>query len=174
MSWWGYAYNEDMTVMIIWRWTKLDTEFKLRLLITFLWFVSSYQLESICFYYKMSNKRKLSVNHTAGGEYERGDKTPRHDFEDEEDTTIRDDAYYQQLYVKPPNFKTLAQLDSDFASVVKGRRELDFNDPVAVMQLTKTLLKLDFGISIELPDDRLCPPVRTGLSSCTTSDATES
>ncbi|UNI20486.1 23S rRNA (adenine(1618)-N(6))-methyltransferase [Purpureocillium takamizusanense] len=27
------------------------------------------------------------------------------------------------------------------------------------MQLTKTLLKLDFGIKLELPDDRLCPPV---------------
>ena len=26
-------------------------------------------------------------------------------------------------------------------------------------QLTKSLLKADFGISIELPDDRLCPPV---------------
>jgi 23S rRNA (adenine1618-N6)-methyltransferase len=27
------------------------------------------------------------------------------------------------------------------------------------MQLTKTLLKLDFGLHLELPDDRLCPPV---------------
>lgn len=27
------------------------------------------------------------------------------------------------------------------------------------MQLTKTLLKLDFGLQLELPDDRLCPPV---------------
>lgn len=42
----------------------------------------------------------------------------------------------------------------------KGR-ELDFNDPKSVMQLTKTLLKLDFGLEIELVDDRLCPPVRS-------------
>ena len=27
-------------------------------------------------------------------------------------------------------------------------------------QLTKSLLKRDFNIEIELPDDRLCPPVR--------------
>ena len=28
-----------------------------------------------------------------------------------------------------------------------------------MVQLTKTLLKLDFDLEIELPDDRLCPPV---------------
>ena len=39
-------------------------------------------------------------------------------------------------------------------------RDLDFNDPAAVKQLTKTLLRHDFGLQIELPDDRLCPPVR--------------
>ncbi|RBQ92670.1 hypothetical protein VDGD_20398 [Verticillium dahliae] len=27
------------------------------------------------------------------------------------------------------------------------------------MQLTKTLLKIDYGLKIELPHDRLCPPV---------------
>lgn len=43
---------------------------------------------------------------------------------------------------------------------VKGRgRDLNFSDPNAVMQLTKTLLKVDFDLSIELPEDRLCPPV---------------
>lgn len=43
---------------------------------------------------------------------------------------------------------------------IKGRgRDLNFSDPNAVMQLTKTLLKVDFDLSIELPEDRLCPPV---------------
>ncbi|KAK0385649.1 hypothetical protein NLU13_6826 [Sarocladium strictum] len=65
---------------------------------------------------------------------------------------------FRNLYRKAPDFKTIAQLDPDFAVHVKGR-DLDFNDPAAVMQLTKTLLKLDFDLGIELPDDRLCPPV---------------
>jgi 23S rRNA A1618 N6-methylase RlmF len=43
---------------------------------------------------------------------------------------------------------------------IKGRgRDLNFSDPNAVMQLTKTLLKVDFDLAIELPEDRLCPPV---------------
>ncbi|KAH8168589.1 U6 small nuclear RNA (adenine-(43)-N(6))-methyltransferase [Sarocladium implicatum] len=65
---------------------------------------------------------------------------------------------FRNLYKKAPDFRVIAQLDPDFAKYVKGR-ELDFNDPEAVKQLTKTLLKLDFDLDIELPDDRLCPPV---------------
>ncbi|KAH0525459.1 hypothetical protein TsFJ059_007824 [Trichoderma semiorbis] len=68
------------------------------------------------------------------------------------------DAYFRNLYTKAPDFKAIALLDPDFAAVIKGR-DLNFNDPEAVMQLTKTLLKVDFDLSIELPDDRLCPPV---------------
>lgn len=30
---------------------------------------------------------------------------------------------------------------------------------IAYRQLTKSLLKRDFGLKLELPDDRLCPPV---------------
>ena len=42
---------------------------------------------------------------------------------------------------------------------IKPNGQLDFSDPDTVMQLTKTLLKVDFGLELELPDDRLCPPV---------------
>lgn len=65
---------------------------------------------------------------------------------------------------------------------LKPNGQLDFSDPKAVQwvwiieldfvifatgsdlrlgtrQLTKSLLKRDFGLEIELPDDRLCPPV---------------
>ncbi|KAL7937350.1 hypothetical protein V8C35DRAFT_292280 [Trichoderma chlorosporum] len=68
------------------------------------------------------------------------------------------DAYFRNLYTKAPDFKAVGLLDPDFAAVIKGR-DLDFNDPKAVMQLTKTLLKVDFDLRVELPEDRLCPPV---------------
>ncbi|KAI0596792.1 hypothetical protein F4775DRAFT_584680 [Biscogniauxia sp. FL1348] len=71
----------------------------------------------------------------------------------------RDDSYYQRLYDAEPDFRLLAQQDPDFAAVLKRGSYLDFNDPVSVMQLTKTLLRLDFGIQVDLPMDRLCPPV---------------
>ena len=38
--------------------------------------------------------------------------------------------------------------------------KLDFSDPAAVRQLSKTLFKVDYHITLELPDNRLCPPVR--------------
>ncbi|KAL6880901.1 hypothetical protein J3F83DRAFT_720225 [Trichoderma novae-zelandiae] len=68
------------------------------------------------------------------------------------------DAYFRNLYTRAPDFKAIALSDPEFAAVVKGR-DLDFNDPKSVMQLTKTLLKVDFDLRIELPGDRLCPPV---------------
>lgn len=51
---------------------------------------------------------------------------------------------------------------ADHAFIVcslKRNGQLDFSDPKAVMQLTKSSLKLHFGLEMELPDDRLCPPV---------------
>ncbi|KAK1624399.1 hypothetical protein BDP81DRAFT_357378 [Colletotrichum phormii] len=68
------------------------------------------------------------------------------------------DAYFRNLYSTEPDFGKLGRQDQEFGAMLK-RGNLDFNDPSAVMQLTKTLLKADFGLSIDLPDDRLCPPV---------------
>ncbi|KAM3467275.1 hypothetical protein NHJ6243_000306 [Beauveria neobassiana] len=75
-----------------------------------------------------------------------------------EETQEQKDRRFRKLYSNPPDFKQLAALDADFSAVVQGR-DLDFRDPKAVMQLSKTLLKHDFGLSLDLPDDRLCPPV---------------
>ncbi|UQC90209.1 uncharacterized protein CLUP02_15739 [Colletotrichum lupini] len=68
------------------------------------------------------------------------------------------DVYFRNLYSTEPDFGKLGRQDPKFGTLLK-RGNLDFNDPCAVMQLTKTLLKADFGLNIELPDDRLCPPV---------------
>ncbi|KAK4142582.1 uncharacterized protein C8A04DRAFT_38226 [Dichotomopilus funicola] len=69
------------------------------------------------------------------------------------------DAYFRQLYGSGPDFRSLARRDARFAAVAQSNGQLDFSDPAATMQLTKTLLKIDFGLEIDLPDDRLCPPV---------------
>lgn len=42
---------------------------------------------------------------------------------------------------------------------LEGDRHLDFADPGSVMQLTKSLLKVDFDLILDLPEDKLCPPV---------------
>ncbi|KAK1779767.1 DUF890 domain-containing protein-containing protein [Copromyces sp. CBS 386.78] len=69
------------------------------------------------------------------------------------------DEYFRNLYTKDPSFKYLGQKDPEFAPFLDSKNQLDFTNPSAVMQLTKTLLKLDYGLKIHLPPDRLCPPV---------------
>ncbi|KAK0746869.1 hypothetical protein B0T18DRAFT_412668 [Schizothecium vesticola] len=69
------------------------------------------------------------------------------------------DGYFQNLYSSEPSFRQLAKKDPEFAPFLNEHGQLNFSDPSAVMQLTKTLLAKDFGLQIELPDDRLCPPV---------------
>ncbi|KAJ4213557.1 hypothetical protein NW759_010977 [Fusarium solani] len=75
-----------------------------------------------------------------------------------EDSVSRD-RHFAELYTKTPDFKQLALQDKAFALLWNKHNTDFFDNPQCVMQLTKTLLKLDFGLEIELPDDRLCPPV---------------
>ncbi|KAL8643146.1 MAG: hypothetical protein Q9226_008425, partial [Calogaya cf. arnoldii] len=63
------------------------------------------------------------------------------------------------VYDQDVDFSVLALQDPDFKTHLKSNGQLDFSDPAAVKQLTISLLKRDFGIRIELPDDRLCPPL---------------
>ncbi|KAK4184677.1 XAP5, circadian clock regulator-domain-containing protein [Podospora australis] len=69
------------------------------------------------------------------------------------------DDYFRRLYEKEPDFKALARQDAQFSTYLRDHGQLDFSEPASVMQLTKTLLTNDFGLKLELPDDRLCPPV---------------
>ncbi|KAI1099653.1 hypothetical protein F4804DRAFT_337007 [Jackrogersella minutella] len=72
----------------------------------------------------------------------------------------RDDDYYKNLYLAGElDFRLLGQRDPEFKAVLEPGSHLDFTNPKSVMQLTKTLLKLDFGLLVDLPLDRLCPPV---------------
>ncbi|AEO67248.1 uncharacterized protein THITE_2116145 [Thermothielavioides terrestris NRRL 8126] len=72
---------------------------------------------------------------------------------------VHADGYFRRLYSAEPDFKQLAKQDPRFAAVLQDNGQLDFSDPAATMQLTKTLLQIDFGLKLELPHDRLCPPV---------------
>ncbi|KAL2267863.1 hypothetical protein VTJ83DRAFT_5140 [Remersonia thermophila] len=75
------------------------------------------------------------------------------------DPGVSADDYFRHLYDTEPDFVQLAKQDPDFKAVLQPNGHLDFTNPAATMQLTKTLLQADFGLKIDLPDDRLCPPV---------------
>ncbi|KIH92663.1 23S rRNA (adenine1618-N6)-methyltransferase [Sporothrix brasiliensis 5110] len=70
----------------------------------------------------------------------------------------RPDAYYRDLYKDRLDFRALARDDPDLQAVLHNG-QLDFRDPAAVRQLTITLLWRDFGLKLELPENRLCPPI---------------
>lgn len=58
------------------------------------------------------------------------------------------------------DFKLLARKDEDFKSIwQKSSGHLNFQDPGTCQALTKAILKTKFGLQLDIPDDRLCPPV---------------
>ncbi|KAF2261290.1 hypothetical protein CC78DRAFT_535753 [Lojkania enalia] len=58
------------------------------------------------------------------------------------------------------NFKNLARKDLEFRKIWQNTSgHLDFQDSRTIKTITKAHLNADFGIEIDLPDDRLCPPV---------------
>ncbi|XP_029067064.1 RNA N6-adenosine-methyltransferase METTL16 isoform X2 [Monodon monoceros] len=69
---------------------------------------------------------------------------------------------------KPPDFAYLASKYPDFQQHVQinlnGRVSLNFKDPEAVRALTCTLLREDFGLSIDIPLERLIPTVPLRLN----------
>lgn len=68
------------------------------------------------------------------------------------------------LHALDVDFDDLAEHDPEWAVISKTAKEakwLDFQDPKVIRQLTKSILKRNFNLTVELPDDRLCPPVST-------------
>uniref|UniRef100_UPI00398ED3AF RNA N(6)-adenosine-methyltransferase mettl16 isoform X1 n=2 Tax=Pristiophorus japonicus TaxID=55135 RepID=UPI00398ED3AF len=69
---------------------------------------------------------------------------------------------------KPPDFTYLATKYTEFQHYVHtnltGKVSLNFKDPEAVRALTCTLLKEDFGLTIDIPLERLIPTVPLRLN----------
>ncbi|XP_047246968.1 RNA N6-adenosine-methyltransferase mettl16 [Girardinichthys multiradiatus] len=69
---------------------------------------------------------------------------------------------------KPPDFAYLASKYPDFQqhvhTTLTGRPVVNFKEPEAVRALTCTLLKEDFGLTIEIPLERLIPTVPLRLN----------
>ncbi|OQD65770.1 hypothetical protein PENPOL_c005G06413 [Penicillium polonicum] len=70
----------------------------------------------------------------------------------------------RSLYKNDIDFAALALQSRDFAKYLNQTGQLDFTDPAAVRQLTTTLLQQDFHLKVEIPEDRLCPPVPIRLN----------
>ncbi|KAF7316127.1 S-adenosyl-L-methionine-dependent methyltransferase [Mycena indigotica] len=70
-------------------------------------------------------------------------------------------------YRQPPDFTQLAQAYPPLKSCVikQGANvSIDFKNEVSQRRLTEALLHRDFGLSLELPPNRLCPPVPNRLN----------
>lgn len=70
----------------------------------------------------------------------------------------------RNLYLKkPPDFKQLAIQDLAFrqhsSQDLVGKVSVNFKDPSAVRSLTCALLRQDFGLEVDLPLNRIIPPV---------------
>ncbi|EPS43464.1 hypothetical protein H072_2531 [Dactylellina haptotyla CBS 200.50] len=70
----------------------------------------------------------------------------------------------RNIYQDTISFAKLAKDYPDFAKCLKGRNSIDFHDPEAVRQLAKALLKRDFNLDVDLPEDRLCPAIPNRLN----------
>ncbi|KAE8375975.1 DUF890 domain protein [Aspergillus bertholletiae] len=68
------------------------------------------------------------------------------------------------IYKDDVDFATLALQSPEFAKYLKPNNQLDFSDPDAVRQLSKSLLQRDFGLNVHIPENRLCPPVPNRLN----------
>ncbi|KXJ89172.1 hypothetical protein Micbo1qcDRAFT_122386, partial [Microdochium bolleyi] len=71
------------------------------------------------------------------------------------------DCYYRELYNQPLDFQRLSRRSPEMrAEMDRCGQYLDLQNPTNLILLTKALLDQHFGgLQLELPPDRLCPPV---------------
>lgn len=70
----------------------------------------------------------------------------------------------RNIYKNDVDFTALSLQSPEFAKYLKPNGQLDFTDPDAVRQLTKSLLQQDFDLKVDIPENRLCPPVPNRLN----------
>ncbi|XP_046966198.1 U6 small nuclear RNA (adenine-(43)-N(6))-methyltransferase [Vanessa cardui] len=74
----------------------------------------------------------------------------------------------RNIYKTPPDFSNLAKKYKEFSDVAKvditGKVSIDFKDPHALRVLTKYLLKSDFNLDVNIPEDRLVPTLPLRLN----------
>lgn len=71
-------------------------------------------------------------------------------------------------FAPPPLLPPLPRTDTFGPHVTEdpdtGRATIDWKDPEAMRELTRVMLRHDFGIEWDVPLDRLCPPVANRLN----------
>ncbi|KAM3965181.1 U6 small nuclear RNA (adenine-(43)-N(6))-methyltransferase [Aphomia sociella] len=74
----------------------------------------------------------------------------------------------RNIYKIPPDFAKLAKMYPEFHNISKmdvtGKITIDFKDPYALRVLTKCLLKSDFNLDVDIPEDRLVPTLPLRLN----------
>ncbi|KOB77084.1 putative methyltransferase 10 domain containing [Operophtera brumata] len=74
----------------------------------------------------------------------------------------------RNIYRTPPNFENMSKLFTEFSAIAKmdakGKVTIDFKDPRSIRVLTKCLLKSDFNLDVDIPEDRLVPTLPLRLN----------
>ncbi|ETV98132.1 hypothetical protein H310_08875 [Aphanomyces invadans] len=84
-------------------------------------------------------------------------------------TVVNNDGIHpRNMYRTPPDFEGLAKAYPSLQPYVRqssnGTCSFQWNDPQAARELTKSLLHRDFGVTWDIPLNRLCPPLTNRLN----------